>query len=200
MPSSLGAAWPELMTGAGLVSQATAAYDHRYRRLEHQRRAGRVKTVVGVDEEPRIKCRPSTVVGVLPQAVVERNGQAGALLPREQCSLVRVHVAGRAIDADQGGAHVAGIADYLAVVFGVPAVVHTDAAAFQHVANGVWRRLGSEYVPGGHHPHGEVADLDGVPAPHRRGPIRGDAGGEDFVRSQRRADETRLLVTHEPRD
>ena len=71
-----------------LVSQATVAYDHRFRRLEYQGRAGRVKTVVGVDEEPRIKCRLGTVVGVLPQAVVERNGQAGALLPCEQCSLV----------------------------------------------------------------------------------------------------------------
>ena len=49
----------------GLVSQATVAYDHRFRRLEYQGRAGRVKTVVGVDEELRIKSRLGTVVGVL---------------------------------------------------------------------------------------------------------------------------------------
>ena len=51
-----------------LVSQATVAYDHRFRRLEYQGRAGRVKTVVSVNEELRIKCRLGTVVGVLPQA------------------------------------------------------------------------------------------------------------------------------------
>src|ERR1700722_2405154 len=51
-----------------------------------------------------------------------------------------------------------------------------------------------------HHAHGEVADLDDIPSPHRRGPIRRDAGGQNLVGSYRRADEARLLMTHERRD
>src|SRR6202034_1462316 len=107
---------------------------------------------------------------------------------------VRIHVAGRAVDGNERGAHPACVADDLAVVLGVSAVIDAHVAAFEDVADGVGGRLQAEQVPGVHRTYRQVTDGGDI-SPGDGGGAGGiDTAGDDLVHGHRRAGEAHLQV------